>query len=289
MSAPVTVAHSPCPNDTFTFHAWTAGLLTGAPPVDVTFADIDLTNSMALTGKLDVLKISYAALPYVLDRYALLPCGGALGHGCGPLVLTRDPVEPADLAGKVIAIPSERSTAHLLLRWWAAQAIPGGVRTVVMPFHRIMPVVRAGGVDAGLLIHEARFTYPDYGLHQVVDLGSAWEAATCRPVPLGAIIARRDLGPNRIAAITDTIRASVRHAWSDPEASAAYVRVHAQEMSKAVMAQHIALYVNEYTADLGATGMDAVRTLLGRAADLGIVPQIPDGALDPVTGPVPAL
>lgn len=283
MASPLELAHSPCPNDTFAFHAWTAGLLPGAPPVDLTVADIDVTNGMAARGELDVLKISYAALPYVLDRYALLPCGGALGHGCGPLLLTRTACAPGDLAGRVVAIPTERSTAFLLFRLWAEQALPGQeIRTVVMPFDRIMPAVRDGEVDAGLVIHEARFTFHTYGLHRLVDLGEAWEERTGLPIPLGAIVARRSLGAGRLAELATTVRASVRHAWADPEASREHVRSHAQELAPEVQKQHIELYVNEYTEELGAGGLAAVRSLLERAAQAGTVPAVPSDALEPV-------
>lgn len=283
MASPLDLAHSPCPNDTFVFHAWTAGLLPGAPSPKVTIADIDVTNGMAARGELDVLKISYGALPYVLDRYALLPCGGALGHGCGPLLLTRTARAPGDLAGRVVAIPTERSTAYLLFRLWARQVLPGReIRTVVMPFDRIMPAVRDGEVDAGLVIHEARFTFHAYGLHRLVDLGEAWEEQTGLPIPLGAIVARRDLGPERLTAVAEAVRASVRHAWADPEASRDHVQAHAREIAPEVQKQHIELYVNEYTADLGPDGLAAVRVLLDRAVEAGAVPSFPPGALDPV-------
>src|SRR4029453_10824114 len=155
------IAFSPCPNDTFVFHAWTHGLIPGAPELDVTYADIDITNNWAAKSKgPEVMKISYAALPWVLSDYKLLPCGGALGRGCGPLVLQnrREAEEnnPAALTGKRVAVPSERSTAYLLFRLWAARHVPGGVgEIVVMPFHEIMPAVRDGQIDAGLVIHEA--------------------------------------------------------------------------------------------------------------------------------------
>ncbi|WP_181790274.1 1,4-dihydroxy-6-naphthoate synthase [Streptomyces phytophilus] len=279
-SDPLRIAYSPCPNDTFVFHAWAHGLVPGAPPLDVTFADIHLTNGMAERGELDVLKISYAALPYVLDRYALLPCGGALGRACGPLVLTAGPQRPGDLAGRTVAVPSERSTAYLLFRLWAAAEVPGGVgEVVVMPFHEIMPAVRDGKVDAGLVIHEARFTYQGYGLHCLADMGEHWEATTGLPIPLGAIVARRDLGAGTLHALAAATRASVRMAWEDPEASRAYVMAHAQEMDPAVADQHIGLYVNEFTADLGEDGYAAVRGLLTRAAAEGLVPAVTPDAL----------
>lgn len=272
------IAYSPCPNDTFVFDAWAHGRVPGAPALDVTFADIDVTNGMAERGELDVLKVSYAVLPWVLEEYALLPCGGALGRGCGPLVLTREP--GLDLTGRTVAVPSERSTAYLLFRLWAADVLPGGVgEVVVLPFHEIMPAVRDGRVDAGLVIHEARFTYQEYGLHCLADMGEHWESTTGLPIPLGAIIAKRSLGADTLRALAGAARASVRMAWDDPEASRPYVRAHAQELDPKVADQHIGLYVNEFTADLGDDGYAAVRGLLTRAAAEGLVPAIGPDAL----------
>ncbi|MFD4583014.1 1,4-dihydroxy-6-naphthoate synthase [Streptomyces sp. NPDC087659] len=272
------IAYSPCPNDTFVFDAWAHGRVPGAPRLDVTFADIDVTNGMAERGEFDVLKVSYAVLPYVLDEYALLPCGGALGRGCGPLVLTREP--GTDLSGATVAVPSEKSTAYLLFRLWAADVLPDGVgRVVVLPFHEIMPAVRDGKVDAGLVIHEARFTYQEYGLHCLADMGEHWETTTGLPIPLGAIIAKRSLGPELLSLLAESARTSVRMAWDDPPASRPYVMEHAQEMDPAVADQHIGLYVNEFTADLGEAGYAAVRGLLTRAAAEGLVPPLGREAL----------
>ncbi|KJS55132.1 1,4-dihydroxy-6-naphthoate synthase [Streptomyces rubellomurinus] len=281
MAERLSIAYSPCPNDTFVFHAWAHGLVPGADAPEVTFADIDVTNGLAERGELDVLKISYGALPWVLDEYALLPCGGALGRGCGPLVLTLPGVDsPEALAGRTVAVPSERSTAYLLFRLWAAKAVPGGFgEIVVLPFHEIMPAVRDGRVDAGLVIHEARFTYQQYGLHSLADMGEAWERETGHPIPLGAIVARRSLGAERLHALAETVRASVRQAWADPAASREYVLAHAQEMDPDVADQHIGLYVTEFTEDLGDEGYEAVRALLTRAAAEGLVPPLDPGAL----------
>jgi 1,4-dihydroxy-6-naphthoate synthase len=267
------IAYSPCPNDTFIFHAWAHGLVPGAPKLEVTYADIDVTNHWAASGQgPEVLKISYAALPWVLKDYALLPCGGALGRGCGPLVLTAGEKgsSPAALTGRKVAIPSDRSTAYLLFRLWVAQRVPGGVgEIVIMPFHEIMPAVREGVVDAGLVIHEARFTYPSYGLAMLADLGQWWEEDTGLPIPLGAIVARRSLDAGSIAA---WVRASLEYAWANPEASREYVAQHAQEMDPEVTKAHIALYVNEFSMNLGDAGYAAVETLLTRAAAEGLVP-----------------
>lgn len=271
------IAFSPCPNDTFVFHAWVHGLVPGAPKLEVTYADIDITNSLAAgSNGPDVVKISYAALPWVLSEYALLPCGGALGKGCGPLLLTSNRtgsfIDPVKLGHSRVAVPSERSTAYLLFRLWAAQHVPGGVgEIIVLPFHEIMPAVRDGLVDAGLVIHEARFTYPSYGLILMADLGSWWEQTTNLPIPLGAIIARRSLD---LPAITGWIQASVRYAWAYPEQSREYVLHHSQELSDEVTQAHIKLYVNEFTETIGELGYKAVETLLSKASLEGLVPKV---------------
>ena len=276
------IAFSPCPNDTFVFHAWAHGLIPGAPKLDLTYADIDITNSLAAGFKgPEVVKISYAALPWVISEYALLPCGGALGRGCGPLVLISKKVnslnDAAMLTGRRVAVPSEKSTAYLLFRLWAAQKVPGDVgEIVIMPFHEIMPAVREGVVDAGLAINEARFTYPSYGLSLLVDLGNWWEDETDLPIPLGAIVARRSLD---LPAISNWIRASVKYAWQNPETSQDYILHHAQEFSPEVAKAHINLYVNEFTANLGETGYEAVTTLLHRASQEGLVPKVDLSAL----------
>jgi 1,4-dihydroxy-6-naphthoate synthase len=270
---PLSLAISPCPNDTFVFHALVHGLVPGAPQVEVTYADVDVTNTAAEQGAFDLVKVSYAALPWLLDKYTLLPCGGALGRGCGPLVLVREPAAGNDLAGRSVAVPGDRTTAYLLMRLWCAAAPPAEV--TVVPFAEIMPAVAAGRFDAGLVIHEARFTYPRYGLRALVDLGEWWEGDTGLPIPLGAIVAHRDRVDPTAAA--GWVRASVRAAWADPGASRAYVLEHAQELELDVVEQHIALYVNDFTADLGAEGVAAVRTLLSRSAEAGLTPAVRSG------------
>ena len=265
MSA-LSLTFSPCPNDTFVFHAWVHGLIEGAPPVEVSYHDVDVANGMAERGERDVIKVSYAALPWLLDTYALLPCGGAVGRGCGPLVLTTGRM---DLTDATVVVPGERTTAYLLFRLWAERI---GVGTVeVLPFEQIMPAVRDGRYDAGLVIHEARFTYPSYDLTCVQDLGEWWEKDTGLPVPLGAILARRSLDADHITAV---IRSSVEQAWADPAASREYVLAHGQEMDPAVADQHIALYVNAFTRDLGEEGYAAAEALLSRAAAAALVPTL---------------
>ncbi|MEV4760857.1 1,4-dihydroxy-6-naphthoate synthase [Micromonospora sp. NPDC049559] len=265
----LSLAFSPCPNDTFVFHALVHGLVPDAPPVEVTYADVDVTNTAAERGAFDLVKVSYAALPWLLDDYELLPCGGALGRGCGPLVLTRG--DRDDLSGATVAVPGERTTAYLLFRLWSARRPPA--RIEVVPFHEIMPGVAAGRYDAGLVIHEARFTYPRHGLTALVDLGEWWEGDTGLPIPLGAILARK--GAVDPVEATGWVRASVRRAWADPAATRGYVLEHAQEMEPAVVDQHIGLYVNEFTDRLGEAGYGAVNALLGRAARAGLTPPVP--------------
>lgn len=262
---------SPCPNDTFIFHALVHGLVPGAPTVDVRYADIDVLNDLAARRELDVVKVSYGALPWLLDDYALLSSGGALGRGCGPLLLTAAQRDPTSLAGARVVVPGERTTAYLLLRLWARETVELGA-VDVLPFEQIMPAVRDGRYDAGLVIHESRFTYPSYGLHQVVDLGEWWEQATGRPIPLGAIVARRSLGEAAITDLEVAIRQSVEQSWADPAKSRDYVMAHAQEMDPAVADAHIALYVNDCTRDLGDEGRAAVDELLARSAAAGLTP-----------------
>ena len=260
------LAFSPCPNDTFIFHAWTHGLIPGAPATHVTFADVDVTNTAAEQGRFDVVKVSYAALPWLLERYRLLPCGGALGRGCGPLVLSAD--DRPDLDGARVAVPGERTTAYLLMRLWAAGQSPASIE--VVPFAQIMPGVRDGRFDAGLVIHEARFTYPRYGLRALTDLGQWWEQSTGHPIPLGAILARRELDAARL---TDVLRRSVDYAFAHPDASAQFVAAHADELDPQVQRQHIELYVNDFSRDLGEEGYAAAELLLDRARQAGLVPE----------------
>ena len=250
----ITLGISPCPNDTFVFHALVHGLVPGpafAPPV---YADIDVLNAHALAGDLDVVKVSYGVLPR-LRGYRLLASGGAVGRGCGPLVVTPPGRTLAALRGATVAVPGAQTTANLLLRLWD----PGIGGVEVLPFDRIMPAVRDGTVDAGLVIHESRFTYQEYGLHAVADLGDWWESETGLPIPLGAIVAREGLDTHAIEA---AIRASVEYAWAHPDASREYVLAHSQELAPDVVDAHIALYVNEFTRDLGDEGRRAVEALL---------------------------
>ena len=265
-----TLGYSPCPNDTFIFYGLVHGKIAGGPVVREVLEDIETLNCLALAGRLDLTKISFHALAHLRSHYCLLHAGGALGRGCGPLVVARHPLAPADLVGKKIALPGKLTTAALLLRLFG----PELEDLEIMPFHRIMPAIQQGAVDAGVIIHESRFTYADYGLHRVIDLGEWWEETTGHPIPLGGIMARRELGRGRIEQIDQALRASVEYAREHPDEVLGYVRAHAQEMDEEVMRAHIDLYVNEYTLDYGPEGEAAIADLLQRAEAAGVVPAV---------------
>jgi 1,4-dihydroxy-6-naphthoate synthase len=273
---PLTLAYSPCPNDTFIFTPWVEGRLAGAPPVVERLEDIDVLNHAALAGEVDIVKVSFHAYGHLRDRYSLLRSGGALGRGCGPLVvarsaLSREALSREALANGTVAIPGTLTTAALLLRLWAP-AIPAN-RIRVMRFDEILGAVRDRVVDAGLIIHESRFTYPRYGLTQVVDLGEWWERETGHAIPLGGIAMRRDLGADLIRLTERALADSVDFAWAHTPLIWPTVRRHAQEMDDEVMRQHIDLYVNAFTRDYGSEGEAAIGHLLRTAEELGIVPR----------------
>jgi 5,8-dihydroxy-2-naphthoate synthase len=255
----LTFGFSPCPNDTFAFHALVHGLVEAPFRVEPVLLDIEELNRRARTGELDLTKLSVGAFGAVGSRYRLLRSGAALGRGVGPLVVAR---EPRSLAGAGIAIPGRDTTAFLLLR--LAEPELGDV--VELRYDRILAAVAAGEVDAGLIIHESRFTYAEHGLIAVADLGEWWERETGLPVPLAGICARADLDDETVVAAEEAIRASVEHAFAQPEASREYVRTHAQELPDEVCDAHIALYVNEFSVDLGEEGLAAIERLVAGAA-----------------------
>jgi len=269
MERPLRLGFSPCPNDTFIFHALVHGLV--APELDwhVTLDDVESLNQAAEERTLDATKISYHAYGRVAQDWWMLPAGGALGHGVGPLIVARDAT--ASLEGRTVATPGGRTTANLLLDLYA----PRDVTRVVMRYDAILDAVARGDVDAGLIIHESRFTYQDHGLDMLVDLGAWWERETGDPIPLGGIAVRRDLPDERIDAIARAVRSSVRYAFDHPHASDAYVAEHAQEMSPDVRRRHIDTYVNDFSLDVGSVGRAAVERMLGMAAERGTIPALP--------------
>ncbi len=254
----LTFGYSPCPNDTFAFHALTHGLVEAPFRVRPVLLDIEELNRRAHQGEFDLTKMSVGAFAAVGDRYRLMRSGAALGEGVGPLVVTRTPMSLEEAVRGRVAIPGRETTAFQLLRL----AAPSLTDVVEVRYDRILRAVRDGEVHAGLIIHESRFTYAEHGLSRAADLGDWWTSETGLPVPLAGICARNDLDEATVLAAEQAIRASVQYAFDHSEASREYVRANAQEMSAEVCAQHIALYVNDFSRDIGAEGLRAIRRLV---------------------------
>lgn len=269
MAAPaLSIGFSPCPNDTFIFHA----LVTGQIPtksftlLPEVLADVETLNEWALAGRLDVTKLSFHALGHVLDEYELLASGAALGRGCGPLLVSRPDIPPEALAQQTIAVPGHYTTAAMLLKMCHPEC-----RTITaLRFDQIMPALVKGTIGAGVIIHESRFTYQRYGLRLVTDLGAWWEKTTGHPIPLGGIAARRTLGPKIITELETAIRQSLQTALQHPRRSNAYVKTHAQEIDDQVIRDHIGLYVNDFSLDLGSEGRSAINDFLKKGAEAGL-------------------
>jgi len=264
----LSLGYSPCPNDTFIFY----GLIHGKVPCpEVKFTeqleDVETLNQLALKGRLDLTKISYHALGHLRENYVLLRSGGALGRGCGPLVIATQETSMTRLRGKKIAIPGQLTTANLLLQLHSE----GYDNVLILPFDQIMAAVAQGKADAGVIIHESRFTYQQYGLKQVLDLGQWWEEETSYPIPLGGILAKRSLGTKLISQIDSALRQSIEYAYAHPDEPQDYIKQHSQELEDEVVRSHIELYVNNFSVDLGEEGIQAVNCLLSRAEERGII------------------
>ena len=268
------LAYSPCPNDTYIFAALANGLLADAPPVEVVLDDVEALNLAAREGRYELTKASYGAIPSLLDKYRILRAGGALGRGCGPLVVALPGVDAkppllTDYAPDArFAIPGRMTTAYALLR----MALDREPAVAEMRFDRIVDAVANEEVAAGLIIHESRFTYREKGLEEVIDLGDWWEHETGNPIPLGAILVRRDVSDDDARAIDDAIRRSLAFARTRESEIIDYVRAHAFEMNDDVMRAHIGLYVNEFSDDVGEAGIAAVEDLFARAAEAQLIP-----------------
>lgn len=263
----LTLGYSPCPNDTFIFYALMHGKIPLqhiqlSPPV---LEDVETLNQWALHTRLDVTKISFHALGYLQDTYTMLNAGAALGRGCGPLLITRPDQLTAPSSWK-IAIPGKYTTAALLLKLF----LPEHGELFVLPFDTILEAIQEGRVDAGVIIHESRFTYQDNGLVCVQDLGEWWDKETMLPIPLGCIAAKKELGQQTIQEVEQAIAASLDWAFAHPDACTEYIRQHAQEMDKQVIADHIKLYVNDFSLDLTSIGRAAVHELLRRGKKAGM-------------------
>ena len=262
MQLPVRFGFTPCPNDAFAFHALVHGLVPAPFAVEPVLLDVEELNRRASSVELPLTKLSFGAAAAAADRYRLLRSGAALGRGVGPLVVARETGSLEEAAAGRIAVPGRETTAFLLLRL----AAPALGDVVELRYDRILDAVVAGEVDAGLIIHESRFTYGEHGLVAVADLGEWWEGETGLPVPLAGIFARNDLAPELVDEAEAAIRVSVEYAFANPEASRDYVRSLAHELSAEVCAAHIELYVNEHSVDIGDDGFAAIDRLLGRAA-----------------------
>lgn len=265
----LSLGYSPCPNDTFIFYALVHGKIdTGDLRFKETLLDVETLNRMALSAELDITKVSCHAFGNLREDYCLLRSGGALGKGCGPLVVARERCGMEDLKGKRIAIPGRLTTAYLLLELYD----PGFRDNVeVMPFNEIMGAVQTGRADAGLIIHESRFTYPAFGLLSVMDLGQWWEEQTGFPIPLGSIIAKRELAKDLINRVEMLVKDSVIYAMGHRDEPEQYIRNYSQELEDSVVKRHIDLYVNDYTVDMGEDGVMAVNELFRMAEDRGII------------------
>jgi 1,4-dihydroxy-6-naphthoate synthase len=266
----LTLGYSPCPNDTHIFYALVHGRVEcRGLAFRERLEDVETLNSLALRGTLDVSKVSCHALGFLRDEYCVLRAGAALGRGCGPLVVARDYSGMDELKGKRVALPGRYTTASLLFRLSCYDF----AETVFLPFHMIMDAVARGEVDAGVIIHESRFTYESCGLTKLMDLGEWWEQETGHPIPLGCVVARRSLGAAFLSDMEHVLRDSIVYANGRPSEAKDYIRGHSREMSNEVCAAHIGLYVNDYSLDLGSDGEAALNALLHRAETSGLVPK----------------
>lgn len=262
----MTIGYSPCPNDCFIFDALIHGKIdTEGLEFEVLLEDVETLNKKALKGELDITKLSYHAYAYALQNYILLRSGSALGFNCGPLLIQDARCAMQDLnSNSKIAIPGKLTTANLLL----SIAYPNLTNKIEYVFSDIEKAVLLGEVDAGLIIHENRFTYQDRGLKKIMDLGEFWDSLIHAPIPLGGIVIKRSLNNELQQKVNRLIKKSVEFAFAYPESSMNYVKAHAQEMSEEVMKKHIALYVNNFSIDLGETGIKAVQLLFNKAKEL---------------------
>ncbi len=264
----LSLGYSPCPNDTFIFYALAHGKVSPELSWHIELEDVEGLNQWAKTARLDVSKISYHAYFHLTKDYVMLSSGGALGKGVGPLIVSKESL--ASLSNKRVAIPGGLTTANLLLRL----SQPDDVEIVSLRYDKIMPAVASGDVDAGLIIHESRFTYPDYGLKKYLDVGEWWEESTGHLLPLGGIMAKRELGKVRLTQINEALKQSLDYGYQHRAEAQPYIAAHSQEMSEEVMQKHIDLYVNTYSYDLGEKGKAAVTALYEQGKARGFLPEI---------------
>ena len=264
----LSLGFSPCPNDTFIFDAMVNGKIdTMGITFDYVMEDVETLNLWAEQGKLDITKLSYNTFIHTVHEYALLHSGSALGEGVGPLLVSKGPMDMAKINDFKIAIPGFNTTANLLL----SLAFPGAKNKTALVFNEIENAVLSGEYDAGLIIHEGRFTYQKKGLTKLIDLGDWWEQTTQAPIPLGGIVIRRNLDKHVCVAVDKIIKESLAYSWKHYPELFPFVTENAQEMEEDVMRKHIQLYVNDYTTDLGEKGRAAITTLFDKAKSGGLI------------------
>jgi 1,4-dihydroxy-6-naphthoate synthase len=269
----LTLGFSPCPNDTFIFDAMVHGRIdTEGLEFDYSLADVEELNRRALASEVDITKISCHAYPYIAYKYLILDSGSALGYHNGPLLISKHMIKPTDLINSKIAIPGKLTTANLLL----SIAWPEVTNKIEYHFSDIEKALVTEEVDAGLIIHETRFTYHKKGLHKIQDMGEYWEKLTGQPIPLGSIVIKRDVPDDIAEKVNRILRKSLEYAYKDSFASYDFVSMNAKEMDSTVMNNHIKLYVNEFTLNLGRKGREAINTLFSIATERGIIPALPE-------------
>jgi 1,4-dihydroxy-6-naphthoate synthase len=265
----ITIAHSPDSDDAFMFYGLAkGGVPTGDLEVSHVLTDIETLNRHAQEGRYEVTAVSFHAYPYVADRYALMPCGGSIGDGYGPLLVAREPMDPKAVTGKTVAVPGTLTSAYLALQLFAP-----GVATRVVPFDLVLDEVREGRAEVGLVIHEGQLTYGGQGLVPVKDLGSWWKDETGLPLPLGGNAVRRDLGPETMARLTRLVRESVKHSLVHRPQALEYAMTFARGMDPTVADRFVGMWVNDMTVEMGERGRRAVQVFLDRGFEAGIVPR----------------
>jgi 1,4-dihydroxy-6-naphthoate synthase len=269
----LTLGFSPCPNDTFIFDAMVHGRIdTEGLEFDYFLADVEELNRKALASEVDITKMSYHAYAYAAQNYLILDSGSALGHRNGPLLISKRIINPSDLVDKRIAIPGKYTTANLLF----SIAWPDAVNKIEYLFSDIEDALLKDEVDAGLIIHETRFTYYKRGLNKIADMGEYWEKLTGLPIPLGAIVINRNVPRDIAQKVNRILRRSLEYAYRDSFASYDFVSGNAKEMDSTVMNNHIKLFVNEYTLNLGNKGKEAINELFRIAGEKGVIPALPE-------------
>ncbi len=270
----LSLAYSSCPNDTFIFHGLAHGEISlGDLNFDITLADVETLNQKAQQACFDITKLSFAAFGNLRESYGLLRTGAALGKGCGPLIVAAPGRQFSDNSTPVIAVPGLGTTACLLLRFFLEEQYPDINPTLVpMPFDRVMPAITASKTDFGVIIHEGRFVFESLGLDCLADLGEWWEKSTSLPIPLGCIAVKRSIDSAVAQQIEQLIGKSIDYAWANPEKSTGYIKEHAQEMADPVINEHIRLYVNNFSRDIGPDGESAITTFFNRAEAAGLIP-----------------